>query len=144
MVALAVLAASPPVAGDGIGTLTVGGADGIGASSAVATGPPTVTGVVPSNGPTAGGTSVAISGTNFEGTTVVDFGANAAVFAYGNPSLIIATSPAGSAGTVNVTVTTLRGTSVTSSADQFTYNAGCSPSLDFSDATGCNLILAGH
>ena len=35
---------------------------------------PTVTGVSPSSGPTAGGTSVTVSGTNLTGATAVDFG----------------------------------------------------------------------
>ena len=39
---------------------------------------PTVTGLNPTFGPTAGGTPVTISGTNFTGATVVDFGPNAA------------------------------------------------------------------
>ena len=37
---------------------------------------------------------------------------------------ITATSPAGTAGTVDVTVTGPGGTSTTSSADQFTYDGG--------------------
>ena len=39
---------------------------------------PTVTGLNPTFGPTVGGTPVTISGTNFTGATVVDFGPNAA------------------------------------------------------------------
>ena len=37
---------------------------------------PTVTGVSPSGGPLAGGTSVTVTGTNFTGATAVDFGAH--------------------------------------------------------------------
>ena len=84
---------------------------------------PTVTGLSPSSGPTAGGTSVTISGTNLTGATAVSFGSTAATnVAVLSASQITATSPPGS-GTVNVTVTTPGGTSATSAADQFTYNA---------------------
>ena len=39
--------------------------------------PPTVTGVSPSSGPAAGGTSVSVSGTNLTGATAVHFGSTA-------------------------------------------------------------------
>ena len=82
---------------------------------------PTVTGINPTSGPTTGGTSVAITGTNFTGATAVDFGSTAATsFTVNSATSITATSPAGT-GTVDVTVTTSFGTSATSSADQFTY-----------------------
>jgi hypothetical protein len=85
---------------------------------------PTVTGINPTSGPTTGGTSVAITGTNFTGATAVDFGSTAATsFTVNSATSITATSPAGT-GTVDVTVTTPAGTSATSSADQFTYVAG--------------------
>ncbi len=83
---------------------------------------PTVTGVVPNGGPTAGGTSVTISGTNFTGETEVDFGGNAATGVnVVSDAQITATAPAGVAGTVDVTVSTPGGTSATSAADHFTY-----------------------
>lgn len=84
--------------------------------------PPTVTGVNPTNGPTTGGTTVSISGTSFKGVSQVDFGpANPATIVSTTPTNVVVTSPAGS-GTVDVTVTTVRGTSATSAADHFTYN----------------------
>jgi hypothetical protein len=87
-------------------------------------GTPTVTAVSPTSGPAAGGTSVTITGTNLTAATAVHFGANAATGVVVNsPTSITATSPAGSAGTVDVTVTTPGGSSATSSADQFTYIA---------------------
>ncbi|EQD31656.1 polysaccharide deacetylase, partial [mine drainage metagenome] len=68
---------------------------------------PTVSGVSPTVGPTVGGTSATITGTNFTGATVVDFGGAAATsFTVASSTSITATSPAGSPGTVNVTVTT--------------------------------------
>lgn len=117
---------------DGIGNAqVVGGAEGINNASASAAPPstaPTVTVVLPTSGPTAGGTSVAISGTNYgvggASVTAIKFGAtNAASFSCSSSIACSATSPAASAGTVDVTVTTPSGTSSTSSADQFTYIA---------------------
>ncbi len=84
---------------------------------------PTVTNVNPNTGPSTGGTSVTITGTNFSGATAVRFGGNAAgSFSVTSATQITATSPAGT-GTVDVTVTTPGGTSATSSADQFTYGS---------------------
>jgi hypothetical protein len=84
---------------------------------------PTVTSVSPTSGPPSGGTPVTITGTALTGATAVAFGATAAAsFSVDSDTSITATSPAGS-GTVHVTVMTPGGTSVTSSADQFTYVA---------------------
>jgi hypothetical protein len=84
---------------------------------------PTITNVSPNNGPTAGGTSITITGTNFTGATAVRFGGNAAgSFSVNSATQITATSPAG-AGTVDVTVTTAGGTSAAGSGDQFTFVA---------------------
>ena len=86
--------------------------------------PPTVTSISPSAGPTAGGTSVTITGTNLSAATGVKFGNNDATNLTGNTATqITATAPAGSAGPVDVTVTTAGGTSTTSNADKFTYAA---------------------
>ncbi|MBJ2143629.1 IPTL-CTERM sorting domain-containing protein [Delftia acidovorans] len=85
---------------------------------------PTVTSISPTAGPTAGGTSVVITGTNFSGTTAVTFGATAATgFTVNSATQITATAPAHAAGTVDVRITTVGGTSATSAADQFTYVA---------------------
>lgn len=82
---------------------------------------PVVTHVAPHKGTAAGGTPVAITGQNLTGTTVVDFGGNAATnVRVISPKIVLAKSPAGT-GTVDVTVTTPNGTSATSSKDQFTY-----------------------
>jgi hypothetical protein len=66
---------------------------------------------------------VTITGTNLgtTATATVNFGAgNPATIVSDNGSQIVATSPSGT-GTVDVTVTTVGGTSTTSAADQFTY-----------------------
>jgi hypothetical protein len=83
---------------------------------------PTVTSISPTVGPIAGGTSVTITGTNFTGATAVKFGAtNGTGVTVNSATSITVTSPAASAGTVDVTVTTPSGTSATTAADQFTY-----------------------
>jgi hypothetical protein len=82
---------------------------------------PTVTGISPAFGPSAGGTVVMIAGTGFTGATAVDFGtASALAFLVDSTNLIEAVSPPG-VNTVNVTVTTPSGTSPTSTVDVFTY-----------------------
>ncbi|NHQ93027.1 autotransporter domain-containing protein, partial [Janthinobacterium lividum] len=85
---------------------------------------PVVSSISPTSGTTAGGTTVIITGTGFSGTTAVTFGATAANgFTVNSATQITATAPAGSAGTVDVRVTSAGGTSNTSANDQFTYVA---------------------
>jgi len=82
---------------------------------------PALTGVSPSSGPVAGGTTVTITGTNFNGATAVKFGTTSATsFTVISPTSISATAPAGT-GTVDVTATTVGGTSATTAADQYFY-----------------------
>jgi len=67
---------------------------------------PTITRVSPNTGPTAGGTSVTITGIRLGGTTAVHFGSSAATsFSVVGPTSVTATAPSGSAGTTDVTVT---------------------------------------
>ncbi|HEV2980729.1 MAG TPA: IPT/TIG domain-containing protein [Solirubrobacteraceae bacterium] len=85
--------------------------------------PPSVTGVNPTEGPEAEGTSVAISGSGFTGASSVSFGAtSAASFKVNSDSSITAVAPNGS-GTVDVTVTTPVATSSASSSDHYTFRA---------------------
>ncbi|HET6874934.1 MAG TPA: IPT/TIG domain-containing protein [Acidimicrobiales bacterium] len=84
---------------------------------------PTVSGISPSSGPAAGGTSVTITGTNFTGATSVSFGSVAAAsFTVTSSTSATATAPAGS-GTVDVHVTSAGGTSAANSADRYSYIA---------------------
>jgi hypothetical protein len=67
---------------------------------------PTVSSVSPNNGPVAGGTGVTITGTNFAAGATVMFGSAAATsVVVVNGTTITATTPAGSAGAVTMTVT---------------------------------------
>jgi hypothetical protein len=79
---------------------------------------PTVTGNTPAGGPSAGGTTVTVTGTNFLGTSVVDFGTQAAFFSGVTATSLTAIAPAGS-GTVGITVTTAAGKSAP--GGQFAY-----------------------
>lgn len=82
---------------------------------------PAVTGLSVSSGPTAGGNQVTIRGSNFTPAATVKFGSIAATnVIYTNSSTLTATAPRG-AGTVDVTVTTVNGTSAISSLDRYTY-----------------------
>ncbi|MFI5635769.1 IPT/TIG domain-containing protein [Streptomyces sp. NPDC051664] len=71
---------------------------------------PTLTGVSPGQGPTAGGTAVTLTGTNLLSATTVRFGATAAAFSVVSDTQITATAPPGSTGFVQITVLTPGGT----------------------------------
>ncbi|MEA3020307.1 MAG: hypothetical protein QOI47_1831 [Actinomycetota bacterium] len=84
---------------------------------------PTVTSVSPTGGTTAGGMTVTVNGTNLTGATSVGFGGVPAtgVVVNGGGTQLTAVSPAGSAGTVDVTVVTSVDTSATNASDSYTY-----------------------
>ncbi|MFD5114497.1 MULTISPECIES: IPT/TIG domain-containing protein [unclassified Streptomyces] len=72
---------------------------------------PTLSGVVPSQGPLAGTNTVTLTGTNLTGATAVSFGGHAATsFTVVSATQITAVVPSGSPGGVPVTVTTPGGT----------------------------------
>jgi alpha-tubulin suppressor-like RCC1 family protein len=82
--------------------------------------PPTVEKLSTTSGPAAGGTAVTITGSNLEGATSVSFGSSSATsFTVNSATSITALSPAETAGTVYVTVTTPIGTSTISRHDRF-------------------------
>jgi hypothetical protein len=84
--------------------------------------PPAITGTYPASGPTTGGVGVDISGLNFTRITSVTFGGkpatNIGAIVQGTFSV---TAPPGTAGEVDVRVTTPYGTSPVVSADHYTY-----------------------
>ena len=86
-------------------------------------GAPSITNVKPASGPIAGGTKVTITGSALAGPSSVMFGSTPATKYSVNTkgTKITVYSPAESAGTVNITVTTPGGMSATSLADRFTY-----------------------
>src|SRR5262249_3889983 len=92
---------------------------------------PTVTAISPTSGPTAGGTSVTITGTGFTGATAVTFGGTAAgSFTVNSDTQVTALGPAHAAGTVDIIVTAPGGTSATAVADHFTFVAPPKPKVE--------------
>lgn len=82
---------------------------------------PTVTGLSPNDGPTAGHAQVTIEGSGFADGARVDFGETPALsVTINSASSITATSPAGS-GSVDVTVADAVGTSAITQADVYVY-----------------------
>ena len=89
---------------------------------------PSITSVVPTGGPTAGGTSVIITGTTFVGVTAVNFGSVPATsFTVVSPIEIIAIAPAGSPGIVDIQVEAAGGFSPITDADRYQYNSSSAP-----------------
>jgi hypothetical protein len=83
---------------------------------------PTVTSIAPNQGSRFGGTPVTITGTGFTGATRVQFGITpASSFTVVSNTRIVATSPQGDPGTVDVRVITPWGTSPIVAADQYTF-----------------------
>jgi hypothetical protein len=83
---------------------------------------PTIGSLGTASGPTGGGTTVAIGGTDFAGVSAVKFGSTAASsYTVDSEGQITAISPAGSAGSVTVSVSTIAGTAT--SSQQFAYQA---------------------
>jgi hypothetical protein len=82
--------------------------------------PPTISGISPVTGSTAGGTSVAIDGSNFIDVESVDFGSTAAKsYSVSGEGEISAVAPPGAAGQVPITVTTVAGSA--KSTQDFAY-----------------------
>jgi formylglycine-generating enzyme required for sulfatase activity len=82
--------------------------------------PPTITAVTPSYGPTAGGTTITITGTELAGASAVTVRGNAATsVTVVSDTTVTAVTPPGSLGAANVQVTTPGGTATISGA--FTY-----------------------
>ena len=86
---------------------------------------PTITGITPKTGPTAGGTVVTIAGNGLGGaigTVTFDGVAATGISTTGNPPSYICTTPPHAAGAVDVVLTNGGGTAT--SDDGFTYDSG--------------------
>jgi hypothetical protein len=89
---------------------------------------PAVTAVSPTSGPSAGGTTVIITGTNFTGASAVAFGNTLATsFKVVSDTQITVTTPSEPASIVDVTVKTDGGTSATSASDKYAFTATPTP-----------------
>ncbi|HEU5002201.1 MAG TPA: IPT/TIG domain-containing protein [Actinomycetota bacterium] len=122
------IVATSPVEGAGTVHVTVTTAHGTSSSTTAdqftyQVPPPSVTKVAPSTASTAGGTYVTINGSNLSGVNGVRFGSVPGTILDQSSTQIFAQSPAGSNGTVDVTLTGPGGTSATGGADHFTYSS---------------------
>lgn len=101
--------------------------------------PPTITGVGPSSGDVAGGTSVTIVGTNLTGATAVTFGGtSASAYTINSATSITATTPAHVSGSVDIVVTTPSGSATLTGA--FAYVAP--PSIALTPGSGSGALAA--
>jgi hypothetical protein len=86
--------------------------------------PPTVTAVSPSNGPAAGGTAITLTGTGFTHVTGITVGGQAcASFTVTSATSATCTTPAGTAGSALVVLTTAGGSDPFNK--RFTYLGTC-------------------
>lgn len=92
---------------------------------------PTVTSLTPASGSFKGGSAVTVAGTDFASVSAVSFGGVPATsFTVGSEGSLTAVAPAAAKpGAVDVTVTTIAGTSPSSTTDRFTYTACVVPKL---------------
>ncbi len=91
--------------------------------------PPTLTSVAPTTGPTAGATTITLTGTEFgAGTTVTVGGAAATSVVAASATSLTAVTPAGVAGVANVVVTKADGQAATL-AGAFTYTQSVPPAV---------------
>jgi IPT/TIG domain/Galactose oxidase, central domain len=146
-----ITAVSPPEAAGSVNitVTTVGGTSTAAASNLFTyVAPPTVASISPTQGPTAGGTSVSLTGTNLNAATAVSFGGTPATsFIVISSTQITAVSPPEAAGSVNITVTTVGGTSTAAAGNLFTYVApptvtSITP-MQGPTAGGTSVVLAG-
>ncbi|OSY39958.1 cell surface protein [Streptomyces platensis] len=129
-------AATPTVVNDGQLTVTVpaGAAPGPVSVSVTTAGgtnngltytyidAPTIVSLNPTSGPASGGTVVTLTGTNLSTTQSVDFGGTLAPFSVLSDTSLSVVTPPGTAGAVDVTVTTSGGSAT--AVGGFTYIAG--------------------
>lgn len=94
---------------------------------------PVLKAINPSSGPTTGGTTVTLTGTDLGGVTAVAFGPNAGTITGNTATSVTVTSPAGKAGATSVTITTGGGIS---NAETFTYVPPAPTLTKISPSTG--------
>ncbi|MEU1802696.1 IPT/TIG domain-containing protein [Streptomyces sp. NPDC019937] len=95
----------------GVVVITPGGTSNALGYTYAAAPAPSLSSLNPASGPTSGGNTVTINGTNLSGATSVMFGINAAAILTTTATQITVTAPAGPPSAVNVIVTTPGGTS---------------------------------
>jgi hypothetical protein len=101
-------------------TVTTAGGTATATSAYSYVDPPAITSISPDTGPTAGGTTVTITGVAFATVTAVDFGGTpSSSVTVDSDTQITAVTPAGTAGPVDVTVTTVGG--IATAVDGFSY-----------------------
>jgi hypothetical protein len=131
------ITAVTPAGSAGAASVLVTSPDGTNAANTLFTyvAPPTVTAITPATGSAYGGTSVTITGTDFTGATGVSIGGTAATsVVVSNATTLTCITPAGSAGTASVLVTTPGGTNAANTL--YTYLTP--PTLAWSNATPMN------
>ena len=109
-------------------TVTVSAGPAAGTSATVPAGEytfvsPQITGVVPGKGPTSGGGTVIVNGSDFSGASSVRFGSSGASFTVTSDTSLVAQVPPGPAGgaTVEVVVQSPDGTSPSVASDRYLY-----------------------
>ena len=95
---------------------------------------PTTSSLSPSEGPAAGGTSVTIDGTNLSSASSVTFGGRPGTVTADSATSISVTAPPGSAGPVDVGVTTPGGTTTDSAAFSYVPSDCRPPSVTSSNS----------
>ncbi|MCS6884423.1 MAG: choice-of-anchor V domain-containing protein [Acidobacteriota bacterium] len=93
--------------------------------SAPAAAAPSISLINPTKGPSSGGTTVTVTGSNFKNGAIVGFGSKQASTTFVDSSNLVAVSPAGT-GTVDITVTNPDG-QVARLASAFTYEEAQAP-----------------
>ncbi|MDA8380211.1 MAG: IPT/TIG domain-containing protein [Actinomycetota bacterium] len=96
--------------------------------------PPQVTGVSPDGGPTIGGTTVTISGSNLADPFAVDFGSRAATVTSASATQIVATTPPGVIGPANLSVASFSG--VATAPKAFSYFSAAPQITSLSPTSG--------
>ncbi|WP_395369183.1 beta strand repeat-containing protein [Streptomyces tubercidicus] len=120
----AIAPAGPPSSVN-VTVTTAGGTSNALAYTYIAAPAPTLTSLSPTSGPTSGGNTVTLNGSNLTGATTVLFGPSPATILTNTATQITVSAPPGT-GPVNVTATTAGGTS---NALTYTYAAASVPVL---------------